>query len=246
MAVNTLSTRGTTSQGKVVFGSFDDRDTLIWLKDLALEPCNKKSSHQGHCNQMLKVCKFMNAGAKSPQKKRKFNQYMNNAKFSASKEKETNQPHKKFLPSRGNNLPRLVIPIGPRFQAKVPKWEGKTNIRRHNSNDDLKWLGTQIWPMSDFTETNTNGSWKGRPDSCYYDFPRSLDCVQQHVEAKELLKSKIGTTCSSLKFDEMGEDVSNSWTLEDQKKFESLLKLNSPSNTQIFGSLPWSTFHPNL
>lgn len=37
-------------------------------------------------------------------------------------------PNKKFLPSMGNHLPRLVIPIGPRFQAKVPKWEGVTNI----------------------------------------------------------------------------------------------------------------------
>jgi len=40
-------------------------------------------------------------------------------------------PNKKFLPSRGNHLPRLVIPIGPRFQAKVPKWERVSQIKYH-------------------------------------------------------------------------------------------------------------------
>lgn len=64
-------------------------------------------------------------------------------------------PNKKFLPSMGNHLPRLVIPIGPRFQAKVPKWEGVTNIDQHISDDGLKWLGTQIRPITIISETNT-------------------------------------------------------------------------------------------
>lgn len=70
---------------------------------------------------------------------------------------------KKFLPSMGNHCPRLVIPIGPRFQAETPEWEGTANIRHHSIDDDLKWLGTEIWPMPNIIETNnTIGVGKGR------------------------------------------------------------------------------------
>ncbi|XP_058739722.1 uncharacterized protein LOC131611908 [Vicia villosa] len=50
----------------------------------------------------------------------------------------------KFLPSRSSHLSRLIIPIGPRFQAEVPKWEGGTDLKHFNGYDDLKWLGTPI------------------------------------------------------------------------------------------------------
>jgi len=59
-----------------------------------------------------------------------------------------------FLPTRGNHLPRPIIPIGPRFQAKIPKWEGGTDIKQGNDDDGLKWYGTQIWPIPFIFETN--------------------------------------------------------------------------------------------
>ena len=49
-----------------------------------------------------------------------------------------------FLTARCNHLLRPAIPIGPRFPAKIPKWEGGTNIKLDNDDDDLKWVGTQI------------------------------------------------------------------------------------------------------
>ncbi|XP_058724054.1 uncharacterized protein LOC131595655 [Vicia villosa] len=61
---------------------------------------------------------------------------------------------KNFLSFRGNHLPRPFIPIGPRFQAEVPEWEVKTNINRYNSDDCLKWLGTQIWPIPSLSRNN--------------------------------------------------------------------------------------------
>lgn len=135
---------------------------------------------------------------------------------------------KTFLASRGNHLPRPVIPIGPRFQAEVPKWEAKTNVNKSNNDDCLKWLGTQIWPMS---KTNAKGIDEGRLDSCASDNPESVDCIQKHIgEARECLKFKSGTVFSSWKFDDMGEDVSKSWTIEEQKEFESLVKLNPQSS----------------
>ena len=59
-----------------------------------------------------------------------------------------------FLTAKCNHLPRPIIPIGPRFQAKISKWEGGTNIKLGNDDDGLKWLGTQIWPIPFISETN--------------------------------------------------------------------------------------------
>ena len=162
--------------------------------------------------------------------------------FSRKEDKEFNQPRKKFLPSKFSHLPNLVIPIGPRFQAEVPKWEGTANVRHYNC-DDLKWLGTQIWPKPHITETNTKGIGKGRFDSCSCDIPGSVDCVQQHIgDARKLLQSEIGTAFSSWNFDRMGEDVSKSWTLKEQKEFESLLNVNPLSDGTKFWKLAMEHF----
>ncbi|KAL5065762.1 hypothetical protein RYX36_027499 [Vicia faba] len=126
---------------------------------------------------------------------------------------------KKFLPSRGNHLSRPFIPIGPRFQAEVPKWEVTTNIK-YNSDNCLKWLGTQIWPIPSLSSNN------GRPDSSSGENHESVDCFRKHGEGRECLKSKVKGTFSSWKFDDKIEDVLKSWTMEDEKKFESLIKLN--------------------
>ncbi|KAL5061041.1 hypothetical protein RYX36_032645, partial [Vicia faba] len=72
---------------------------------------------------------------------------------------------KKFLPPRSNHLPRPFIPIGPRFQAEVPKWEVSTNINQYDNDDCLKWLGTQIWPIPCLSRNNAKIFEKGRPDS---------------------------------------------------------------------------------
>lgn len=60
----------TTRHEKYGFGLFEARDLLIWLKDLALEPYNMKSSRNRLRNQMHKVRKLMNTSdAKRPQVK---------------------------------------------------------------------------------------------------------------------------------------------------------------------------------
>ena len=119
---------------------------------------------------------------------------------------------------------RPTIPIGPRFQAEVPKWEDSTNVRCHN-NDDLKWLGVQVWSMPNINKNNGKRIGEGRPESCYCKNSWLVECVKLHLsKARKVLKLEIGATFSSWKFDEMGE-VSRSWTLEEDKKFESLVKL---------------------
>jgi len=144
---------------------------------------------------------------------------------------------KTFLASRGKHLPRPVIPIGPRFQAEVPKWDAKTNINKFN-DDCLKWLGTQIWPMPFLSKTNAKGIDEGGLDSCSSDNHESVDCVG---EARECLKFKFGTAFSSWKFDDV-RDVSKSWTMEEQKEFESLVKLNPQSSVTRFCNLAMEYF----
>jgi len=73
----------------------------------------------------------------------------------------------KFLPARSNHLPRPIIPIGPRFQAKIPKWEGGTDIK--HDDDGLKWLGTRIWPIPIISETNTKDVGKARLESSSFE-----------------------------------------------------------------------------
>ncbi|KAK7255859.1 hypothetical protein RIF29_29283 [Crotalaria pallida] len=153
--------------------------------------------------------------------------------YSLSSKKEDMQIIKP-LSSRGYHYPRLVIPIGPRFQAEIPQWEDITNIRPC-IDDDFKWFNCEIWSMPDIKESNIEGVGKGRHQTCSCDFPRSVDCVKLHIdEARKLLQLEIGTTFSSWNFDEMGEDVSKSWTLEEQKEFDSLTRLISLSDDMDF------------
>ncbi|CAJ1803914.1 unnamed protein product [Sphenostylis stenocarpa] len=147
--------------------------------------------------------------------------------YSSSLENEDmklNQSQNNFFP-KDNEIP--VIPIGPRFQAEVAKWEDTTNARYQDNDDDLKWLGVQVWPMSNNNEHNSKGIGNGRPDSCSCEYSGSVECVKLHIsEAREFLKLEIGPTFSRWKFDEIGEEVPGSWTLEDDKEFESLVKSN--------------------
>ncbi|CAK8541855.1 unnamed protein product [Lathyrus sativus] len=129
----------------------------------------------------------------------------------------------KFLPSRANHLPRPFIPVGPRFQAEVPEWDVTTNIKQYNSDDCLKWLGTQIWPMPSLSKNNAKSIAKGSPNENSGENLDSVDCVKKHSEAKECLKSKVNDTFSSWEFD-IKEDVSKLWTMDDEKKFESTIK----------------------
>ncbi|XP_057416496.1 uncharacterized protein LOC130711061 isoform X2 [Lotus japonicus] len=61
---------------------------------------------------------------------------------SKREDKELNPPLKNFLAFKGNHLLRPIIPIGPRFQVEVPNWDVTRNSP--NSDEDWKWLGTQI------------------------------------------------------------------------------------------------------
>ncbi|XP_045797794.1 uncharacterized protein LOC123891979 [Trifolium pratense] len=158
--------------------------------------CTKHYSHlSGHCRDLMAS-----------------NSYSYSTKEKRGKEEDIDLVDSltHFLPSRGNHLSRLAVPIGPRFQAEVPKWEHTTNIKQYNNDDCLKWLGTQICPMSGVCKMTADGTEKGMLDSCMCCNSELVNCVEKHVgDARE-----IDAAFSSWKFNEIEGDDSKSWTKE--------------------------------
>ncbi|OVA13982.1 ARID/BRIGHT DNA-binding domain [Macleaya cordata] len=124
------------------------------------------------------------------------------------------------------------VPIGPLFQAEVPEWTGKA------SESDSKWLGKQHWPLITENKTSlieSDSIGKGRQDSCFCQLPGSVECVRFHIaEAKLKLKLELGLAFYNWRFHFMGEEVSLSWTKEEEKKFKAIVKLNPPSLEKCF------------
>lgn len=131
------------------------------------------------------------------------------------------------------DAPRLVVPVGPRFQATVPEL---TEQHVGGSLDDSRWLGTRTWPTGEERSSNTNAIGKGRPESCNCAHPGSVNCVNCHVtEERKILVCELGPAFKDWKFDTMGEeDVLKSWTNEQQKKFDTLVRMNPVSKDKTF------------
>ncbi|KAK9921017.1 hypothetical protein M0R45_029549 [Rubus argutus] len=137
------------------------------------------------------------------------------------------------------------IPIGPVFQADVPEWIGQVNRNKLYGAKASKWLGRRMWPIKGGkcggAAVKTIG--KGRPESCSCVSPGSVDCVKHHIhEARLCLQSEIGPAFWCWKFDEMGEFASKSWTLKEQRTFESLVRTNPLSNEASFWKLAFKRF----
>ncbi|KAK3226202.1 hypothetical protein Dsin_006064 [Dipteronia sinensis] len=160
---------------------------------------------------------------------------------SSSSEEKIPQADRLFATeSEGENLPRPVIPIGPKFQAEVPEWTVPINKGKlygcDGDSEILKWLGTKIWPIEKRSrKRNMKVIGRGRPESCSCVSPGSADCIKGHTHLARLaLKSDLGPAFLSWKFDEMGEVVSKTWTVKEQSVFESLVKNNPLSNGMEF------------
>ncbi|XP_052728379.1 AT-rich interactive domain-containing protein 1 isoform X2 [Vigna angularis] len=136
---------------------------------------------------------------------------------------------------------RVHIPVGPNHQAEVPEWTGTT------FESDSKWLGTQIWPPK-----FVNSKWclierdpigKGRQDSCGCPVQGSVECVRFHVgEKRSKVKIELGEAFFQWRLDMVGEEVSSSWTDEDEKKFRDVVKSNPASLDKCFWDHLFKTF----
>lgn len=120
------------------------------------------------------------------------------------------------------------IPIGPNYQASVPKWTGET------FESEPKWLGTQIWPLKSanrrlaIEERDVIG--KGRDEFCNCPAPGSVECVKVHIaEKRAKLELELDEAFYQWNFNKLGEEISHYWTYSEEKKFMDVMKANVSS-----------------
>ncbi|CAI9779228.1 unnamed protein product [Fraxinus pennsylvanica] len=126
------------------------------------------------------------------------------------------------------HLQRKVVPVGPRFQADVHKWNGpveKSLLIGVFKNDfwDSRWLGTKVWPIEVGTvKTRGRMNEKGRPGPCRCVTPGSVDCIRRHIlERRQLLQRDLGHAFFGWKFYEMGEQCLSMQTRSPLKQVDS-------------------------
>ncbi|CAI9111738.1 OLC1v1012037C1 [Oldenlandia corymbosa var. corymbosa] len=143
-------------------------------------------------------------------------------------------PHRQSIRSLNlidDDPQRMVIPVGPRFQADVPEWTGP-----QNDSGNSKWLGTQIWPIKGGGKGSaTRVIGEGRSESCSCSSPASIECVQRHIIEKRLvLLCDLGSAFFRMKLDETGEQIARSWTPNEQDKYNLLASNNRVSDGKDF------------
>lgn len=153
-------------------------------------------------------------------------------------------------PSYWDRFPRKPVPLGPNHQASIPpcsrheenfntdgsSWLADSDCKAYDG-DAKKLLGTCIIPMPD-TEVSMNDGYVvggGRTD-CDCRDEGSTRCVSQHVkESREKLKKSLGyERFMDLGFDDMGEDVMNKWSEEEEHIFHAVVYSNPMSLGQNF------------
>ncbi|PIN17217.1 hypothetical protein CDL12_10130 [Handroanthus impetiginosus] len=142
-------------------------------------------------------------------------------------------PQYLHIPDDNPDHEHRVIPIGPRFQAELP-------APIENESDTSRWLGTVVWPLKTMIRNkNTIAVGRGRTDICNCQVPRSSECVKRHVfEQKMKLQKEFGLAFNDWKFDQMGEEAAKSWTLEERKKIESIVKRSKSFMDLALKALP--------
>lgn len=134
----------------------------------------------------------------------------------------------------------LHIPVGPNHQAEVSEWTGVT------CESDSKWLGTQIWPQEtvyskQLFERDPIG--KGRQDSCGCEVQGSVECVRFHIFMKRSkVKLELGEAFYQWNLHKVGEEIRDSWTLQEEKKFQDVVKSNPASLDKCYWDQLFETF----
>lgn len=130
--------------------------------------------------------------------------------------------------------PEKEVFVGPLFQAEVPEGTGDV------SESDAKWLGTRVWPPEDVIDkpvVECDPIGKGRPNTCDCSFPGHTECVRFHIAEKKLkLKWELGSSFYKWRFDRMGEEVSLSWTMEEEKRFKGMINLNRECTNKFWSN----------
>ncbi|XP_057775891.1 AT-rich interactive domain-containing protein 2-like isoform X1 [Salvia miltiorrhiza] len=126
------------------------------------------------------------------------------------------------------------VSVGPQYQAHVPQWTGIA------SDSDSKWLGTRMWPPEDGRNNSIvklDPIGKGRQHQCNCSFPDSVECVRFHIAEKRLkLKQELGSLFYRWRFNLMGEEVSLSWTEDEEGIFRDNMKLYAAFSNKFWNN----------
>ncbi|KAL9676686.1 hypothetical protein QQ045_004902 [Rhodiola kirilowii] len=152
----------------------------------------------------------------------------------SSKSTEQQPEHEDLtLPKYLSKINRFPIPcsIGI-FQVEVPDDTGVLDLQSYREvTKESKWLGTKVWPLDGIEQIADKEPviGRGRPDNCSCrDNPGSDACVKLHVsERRAQLRLELGAAFEAWKFDEMGEDVADSWNLLTRKVFKTIVEKSS-------------------
>lgn len=138
-------------------------------------------------------------------------------------------------------LPRKDVPIGPEHQADIPEWRPRVSkivpsassscadvsygsisnsqfAPRDDDSENEKWVRHCVVPIS----TSRFDGIGGNNVDCECSDEGSVRCVRKHIfEARESLKMSLGPDkFRDLGLYEMGEDVAQEWTDEEENRFQ--------------------------
>lgn len=131
--------------------------------------------------------------------------------------------------------PDVRIPVGLDRQAEIPTWDPKSIEKCRFGYDQL--MGDCVIPMpgQEFSAQIGIRDGNGRK-SCGCPDEGSTTCIQLHVkEARERLRANLGPEkFVKLGFCDMGEDVSQLWTEEEEREFHEVVYSNPVSQNKDF------------
>ncbi|KAM0942022.1 putative SANT/Myb domain-containing protein [Dioscorea sansibarensis] len=119
--------------------------------------------------------------------------------------------------------------VGEAYQAALPDFSERLPEASMDP-DELKWLGTRIWPCAGKKKSRTiqGQIGKGRKDKCSCKNRGSIQCVRLHVSERRLeLMRELPPAFFNWSQGNIGEDdVSGSWTADEERRFKALVRLN--------------------
>lgn len=143
--------------------------------------------------------------------------------------------------------PPKAVSVGPNHQADIPVWDSNaTSNSRPNASDAVgdnkveeRFMGTCLIPMPqmELSIYKNEEVGKDRTD-CICEDKGSMRCVKPHImEAREELIKNIGhETFADLGLSDMGEQVADKWSAEEEQLFCEVV-FNSPTT---LGKTFWS------
>ncbi|KAJ1296664.1 hypothetical protein BS78_01G319800 [Paspalum vaginatum] len=149
-------------------------------------------------------------------------------------------------------LPRKCVPIGPEHQADIPEWRPRVSVNvpvaseccadldcsfastsdsvpRGDDCESDKWTKFCVLPMS---SCSSFADWAGdNKVNCDCSDEGSVRCSRQHItEARENLKMSLGQdTFFELGLCEMGDDIAQRWTDDEERLFQRIVFSNPVS-----------------